>query len=62
MNTNMLKRVRKNFPKTEMTPYHVTRHNQRQWVKSVRHLGNKWLLAEPIHALSTSRTDSGETP
>ena len=53
MKTNMLKRVRKNFPKTETTPYHVTRHNQRQWVKSVRHLGSKWLLAEPIHALST---------
>ena len=48
MKTNMLKRVRKNFPRTETTPYHVTRHNQRQWVKSVRHLGNKWLLAEPV--------------
>ena len=45
MNTKYLTRVRQMYtcgiPK-------IDRHNQRAWVKSVRYLGDKWLLALPI--------------
>lgn len=41
MNTSMLTRVRKHFA-SGIT--NIDRHNQRQWVKSVRFLGTKWLL------------------
>lgn len=41
MKTNMLTRVRRHFNCGEK---HIDRHNQRQWIRSVRFLGNKWLL------------------
>jgi hypothetical protein len=28
-------------------PSHTQRHNIRSWVRSVRHLGNRWLIAKP---------------
>jgi hypothetical protein len=39
MNTIYLTKVRTLYPNS--------RHNQRQWVKSIRHLGSRWLLAQP---------------
>jgi hypothetical protein len=39
MNTTLLTKVR--------TLYPHSRHNQKQWVKSIRHLGPKWLVAQP---------------
>ena len=47
MNTKMLKRVRSLF-NAEGVPAHTNRHNQRQWVRSIRFLGDKWLLATPV--------------
>jgi hypothetical protein len=47
MNTKMLKHVRNLF-NTDGVPAHTNRHNQRQWVKSIRHLGDKWLLAKHV--------------
>lgn len=47
MNTIILRRVREMFN----NPYIPSEHNrsyQRQWVRSVRHLGDNWLLAKPI--------------
>lgn len=44
MNISMLRRVRKNFDAVD-APRHIRRHNMRAWVKSVRHLGPKWVLA-----------------
>jgi hypothetical protein len=47
MNTIALRHVRKLFN----SPYvaaNVNRHNQRQWVRSVRNLGDKWLLSKPV--------------
>jgi len=41
MNIEMLTRVRKHFASGIRS---TDRHNQRQWVKSVRFLGTKWLL------------------
>jgi hypothetical protein len=47
MNTKMLKHVRTLF-NTEGVERRINRHNQRQWVRSIRYLGDKWLLATPV--------------
>jgi hypothetical protein len=47
MNTTQLTRCRRLFG-NDLAPRHVIRHNQRQWVRSIRQLGNKWLLAQPV--------------
>lgn len=39
MNTALLSKVRALYPQS--------RHLQRQWIKSVRHLGDRWLVAQP---------------
>ena len=46
MNTSHLRRVRRLFTNPNV-PRHVVRHNIRAWVRAVRTLGPKWLLAEP---------------
>lgn len=48
MNTAHLKRVRRLFDRPDI-PRHIVRHNCRAWVRSVRQLGDKWLLAKPIN-------------
>ena len=52
MNTKMLKHVRQLF-NTQGIDQRINRHNQRQWVRSVRHLGDKWLLAIPVKRKET---------
>lgn len=47
MDTTQLRRARRLFTHPDV-PRHVTRHNIRSWVRSVRHLGDAWLLATPI--------------
>ena len=47
MNTTMLTRVRRHFVHA-MAPRHVQRHNMRAWVRSVRQLGSRWLIATPL--------------
>lgn len=44
MKTAALKRVRELFA-VDYIPKHTQRHNQKQWVRSVRQLGDRWLLA-----------------
>ncbi len=43
MNTHYLTRVRNLF-NNPLVEDRINRHNRRQWVKSVRYLGDKWLL------------------
>ena len=45
MNTKMLTHVRKLF-NTADVPTSTNRHNQRQWVRSIRFLGDRWLVAQ----------------
>jgi len=45
MNTKLLTRVRQHF--NSGIP-RIDRHNRRAWVRSVRFLGDKWLLAKPV--------------
>jgi len=47
MNTTYLSRVRRLFD-NPLAPRHTNRHNQRAWVKSVRFLGDKWLLKQVV--------------
>lgn len=47
MNTTRLRQARKNFVHP-MAPRSVQRHNMRQWCRSIRMLGPRWLLARPI--------------
>jgi hypothetical protein len=50
MKTRFLKRVRAMFA-TYDAPPEVIRSYQRQWVRSVRRLGNNWLIAKPIEKI-----------
>lgn len=43
MKTNLLAKIRVHFCHPD-APRHVARHNMRAWVRSVRHLGPKWIL------------------
>ena len=43
MNTQMLIKVRQLF-NSAYVPKHTNRHNQRQYIKAIRLLGNKWLI------------------
>jgi hypothetical protein len=47
MNTAFLTRVRSLYC-VEGVPVSTQRHNMREWIKSIRFLGDKWLLAKPI--------------
>ena len=47
MNTQVLKTVRRLF-NVDYVPKAQNRHNQRAWVRSVRSLGDKWLLSKQV--------------
>ena len=47
MNTTALSMARRLF-QIDGVPSHTQRHNIRGWVRSVRHLGDKWLLAKQV--------------
>jgi hypothetical protein len=50
MNVQALKTVRRLYC-VDGVPTHTQRHNCLQWVRSLRFLGNKWLLATPLGKL-----------
>lgn len=43
MKTEMLIKVRRLF-NSNMVPKHTNRHNQKQYIKAIRLLGDKWLI------------------
>jgi hypothetical protein len=47
MNVQALSMARRLFVVTGV-PTKTQRHNIRSWVRSVRHLGDKWLIAKPV--------------
>lgn len=47
MNVARLRRARELFY-VEGVPRHIARHNMRQWVRSLRYLGDRWLFARSI--------------
>ena len=50
MNTRFLKRVRAIFSSYDAPP-EVIRSYQRQWVRSVRRLGDNWLIAKQVQRI-----------
>lgn len=44
MNTRMLRRARTLWASGDRR---LDRHNQRAWIRSIRRLGTRWLLAVP---------------
>jgi len=46
MNTTALLMARRLFI-VQGVPTHTQRHNMRSWVRSVRFLGDNWLIAKP---------------
>jgi hypothetical protein len=46
MNTTALQMARRLFI-VQGVPTSTQRHNIRSWVRSVRYLGDKWLIANP---------------
>ena len=50
MNTRYLRHVRKIFSSYDAPPETI-RSYQRQWVRSVRHLGDKWLFAKQVERI-----------
>ena len=51
MNTQVLSMARRLF-QVHGVPAHTQRHNMRSWVRSVRHLGDNWLLAKKVERKS----------
>jgi hypothetical protein len=47
MNTRLLTHVRRIFA-TYDAPPHVIRNYQKQWIRSIRNLGDNWLVAKQI--------------
>ena len=47
MNTQALKTVRRLF-NVDYVSKEQNRHNQRAWVRSVRILGDRWLLSQKV--------------
>lgn len=37
----------------DMVPEHINQHNQRQWVRAVMRLGDKWLVRKQIERRET---------
>lgn len=54
MNTHMLCHVRQLW-NNPMVSRELNRANQLKWVRSVRYLGDKWLLAVYVEKLSEKR-------
>jgi hypothetical protein len=52
MDTTYLTKVRRIFA-TYDAPPETIRSYQRQWVRSIRTLGNKWLVARPVPRLES---------
>ena len=48
MNTKLLATARRHFCR-DYIPLSTQRHNIRAWVRSLRLLGDKWLLAQNIN-------------
>lgn len=55
MKTEMLKRARRLY-NVPYVPREINRANQLKWARSVKRLGDNWLLAKYVGRLDESRT------
>lgn len=49
MPTHMLRRARELW---DTGRPHIDRHNQRAWIRSIRFLGDRWLLAKKVQRIA----------
>jgi len=56
MNITKLKYVRQLFVTYDAPPQTI-RSYQRQWIRSVRYLGDNWLLAKKVEKFETPKTN-----
>lgn len=54
MNTTLLIRARKHFA-TDYVSHNTNRRYMRQWIRSVRLLGDKWLLLAQVPRVEKAR-------
>jgi len=50
VDTTRLKQARRLFARPGV-PQSTARHNIRSWARSIRQLGNRWLLAKPVNRI-----------
>jgi len=48
MKTCMLTKARRLWANTD-APKETNRANMREWVRAMRAIGDKWLMAKPVH-------------
>lgn len=46
--TTLTERMRRAFPFHDWAPRSLTRYNRRQWIRAVRHLGDKWVALQNV--------------
>ena len=52
MHTQELRRKARQLYNNALVPSTTNQHNQRQWVRSVLKLGDKWLLAKHVERIA----------
>ena len=58
MQTLHLRRKARQLFNNDMVPAHTNHHNQRQWVRSILRLGDKWLMFKPMGRLNETQGHS----
>ena len=58
LTTEQLRRKARVIYNNNMVPEHINQHNQRQWVRAVLRLGDKWLVFKPMGRLNENQSSS----
>ena len=58
MKTLQLRRKARQLFNNEMAPTHTNQHNQRQWIRAIIRLGDKWLMFKPMGRLNETQGHS----
>ena len=56
LTTEQLRRKARVIYNNNMVPEHINQHNQRQWVRAVIRLGDKWLIAKQVKRIENPTT------
>lgn len=56
MQTQQLRQKARQLFNNELAPAYINQHNQRQWVRSVLRLGDKWLTFKPMGRLNENQS------
>ena len=56
MKTLHLRRKARQLFNNDMASTHINQHNQRQWVREIIRLGDKWLMFKPMGRLDENKS------